>query len=44
MSSPRPRGLTLHVRLIEGEDTQHVLEAIFKALGVALAQACRPGA
>ena len=37
-------GLTLHVRLIEGTDTQHVLEAIFKALGVALAQACRaPG-
>jgi imidazoleglycerol-phosphate dehydratase len=33
-------GLTLHVRLIEGEDTQHVLEAIFKALGVALASAC----
>lgn len=32
-------GLTLHVRLIEGEDTQHVLEAIFKALGVALGQA-----
>ena len=29
-------GLTLHVRLIEGEDTDHVLEAIFKALGVAL--------
>jgi imidazoleglycerol-phosphate dehydratase len=35
-------GVTLHVRLIEGTDTQHVLEAIFKALGVALAQACRP--
>jgi imidazoleglycerol-phosphate dehydratase len=35
-------GLTLHVRLIEGRDTQHVLEAIFKGLGVALAQACRP--
>jgi len=34
-------GLTLHVRLVEGKDTQHVLEAIFKALGVALAQACR---
>jgi imidazoleglycerol-phosphate dehydratase len=33
-------GLTLHVRLIEGRDTQHVLEAIFKALGVALVQAC----
>jgi imidazoleglycerol-phosphate dehydratase len=35
-------GLTLHVRLIEGRDTQHVLEAIFKALGAALAQSCRP--
>ena len=34
-------GLTLHVRLIEGKDTQHVLETIFKSLGVALAQACR---
>jgi imidazoleglycerol-phosphate dehydratase len=34
-------GLTLHVRLLDGEDTQHVLEAIFKALGVALAQSCR---
>jgi imidazoleglycerol-phosphate dehydratase len=37
-------GLTLHVRLIEGRDTEHVLEAIFKALGVALAQASRPRA
>jgi imidazoleglycerol-phosphate dehydratase len=35
-------GLTLHVRLIHGEDSQHVLEAIFKALGAALAQATRP--
>ena len=35
-------GLTLHVLLVEGSDTQHVLESIFKALGVALAQACRP--
>jgi imidazoleglycerol-phosphate dehydratase len=32
--------VTLHVRLLDGTDTQHVLEAIFKALGVALAQAC----
>jgi len=31
--------LTLHVRLIEGKDTDHVLEAIFKALGVALSEA-----
>ncbi len=29
-------GLTIHVRLFEGEDSQHVLEAIFKALGAAL--------
>jgi imidazoleglycerol-phosphate dehydratase len=35
-------GLTLHVRLIDGSDTQHVLEAIFKALGAALARAARP--
>ena len=34
-------GITLHVRLIDGEDSQHVLEAIFKALGGALAQASR---
>ena len=33
--------LTMHVRLIDGSDTHNVLEAIFKALGVALAQACR---
>ena len=35
-------GLTVHVRLIEGADPQHVLETIFKSLGVSLAQACRP--
>jgi imidazoleglycerol-phosphate dehydratase len=34
-------GVTLHVRLIGGDDSQHVLEAIFKALGVALSQAAR---
>jgi imidazoleglycerol-phosphate dehydratase len=34
--------LTLHLRLLHGEDTEHVLSAIFKALGVALAQATRP--
>jgi imidazoleglycerol-phosphate dehydratase len=33
-------GVTLHVRLLNGTDSQHVLDAIFKALGVALAQAC----
>ena len=35
-------GLTLHVRLIDGDDAEHVLETIFKGLGAALAQACRP--
>jgi imidazoleglycerol-phosphate dehydratase len=35
-------GVTLHVRLIHGDDSQHVLEAIFKALGAALALAIRP--
>ena len=34
-------GITLHVRLVAGDDAQHVLEAMFKALGVALARACR---
>ena len=34
-------GLTIHVRLMEGEDTGHALAAIFKALGVALARATR---
>lgn len=33
-------GLVLHVRLLNGTDSGHVLEAIFKGLGVALAQAC----
>jgi imidazoleglycerol phosphate dehydratase HisB len=36
-------GLTIHVRLIEGENSQHVLSAIFKALGVALARATKGG-
>lgn len=36
-------GLTVHVRLIEGEDTGHALAAIFKALGLALARASSPG-
>jgi imidazoleglycerol-phosphate dehydratase len=35
-------GLTVHVRLLDGDDAQHVLETIFKSLGVALAQAGRP--
>jgi imidazoleglycerol-phosphate dehydratase len=34
-------GLNLHVRLIEGRDPQHVLAAMFKAVGAAVGQACR---
>ncbi len=33
-------GLVLHIRLLNGTDSGHVLEAIFKGLGAALAQAC----
>lgn len=33
-------GLTVHVRLLHGVETQHVLDAIVKALGLALAEAC----
>jgi imidazoleglycerol-phosphate dehydratase len=35
-------GLTIHVRLLHGENTEHVLDAIAKALGLALAEACSP--
>ena len=35
-------GLNLHVRVLEGDDPQHVLASIFKAVGAALGQACRP--
>jgi imidazoleglycerol-phosphate dehydratase len=35
-------GLNLHIRVLEGKDPEHVLVAIFKALGAALGQACRP--
>ena len=35
-------GLNIHVRVLEGRDPEHVLAAIFKALGAAVGQACRP--
>jgi len=34
-------GLNLHIRLLEGRDPQHVLDAIFKAVGAALGEAVR---
>jgi imidazoleglycerol-phosphate dehydratase len=35
-------GLTLHVDMLHGENGHHILEAIFKALGRALAVAAGP--
>lgn len=35
-------GLTLHVDLLRGENSHHILEAIFKGLGRCLRQATRP--
>jgi imidazoleglycerol-phosphate dehydratase len=35
-------GLNVHIRVLEGREPEHVLAAIFKALGAALGQACRP--
>jgi imidazoleglycerol-phosphate dehydratase len=40
LSLAEAAGLTIHVRLIEGEEADHAVEAIFKALGVALGAAC----
>jgi imidazoleglycerol-phosphate dehydratase len=36
-------GLNVHIRVLEGKDPQHVLLAIFKALGAAIGQACAIG-
>ena len=35
-------GLTLHVSVLHGENTHHIIEAVFKALGRALGQAVSP--
>ncbi|MCL2357784.1 MAG: imidazoleglycerol-phosphate dehydratase HisB [Defluviitaleaceae bacterium] len=32
-------GITLHINLVYGKNAHHILEAIFKAVGIALAQA-----
>jgi imidazoleglycerol-phosphate dehydratase len=34
-------GITLHINLEYGRNTHHLLEAIFKAFGIALGQACK---
>ncbi len=35
-------GMTLHVDLLHGENTHHIIEAVFKALGRALSLAVQP--
>lgn len=35
-------GLTLHIQVTHGENTHHIIEAVFKALGRALGQAVSP--
>jgi imidazoleglycerol-phosphate dehydratase len=37
----RAADVVVHVRLAHGEEPSHVLDSIFKALGVALGEACR---
>ena len=36
----REMGLTVHIRMLAGENTHHIIEGIFKSLGRALRQAC----
>ena len=36
----RAAGITLHVRLITGRNTHHIIEGIFKAFGRVMAQGC----
>lgn len=36
----RNAGITLHIRMLDGENTHHIIEAVFKATGRVLAQAC----
>ena len=35
-------GLTLHINVAQGDNTHHIIEAVFKALGRALGQAVSP--
>lgn len=36
----REMGLTVHIKMLAGENTHHIVEGVFKALGRALRQAC----
>ena len=36
----REMGLTIHVKLLAGENSHHIIEAVFKGMGRALRRAC----
>ena len=36
----REMGLTVHIKMLAGENTHHIIEAVFKGLAHALRQAC----
>lgn len=36
----REMGLTIHVRMLAGENSHHIIEGVFKAMGRALRKAC----
>ena len=36
----REMGLTIHVKMLSGENTHHIIEAVFKGMGRALRAAC----
>src|SRR5690606_4833083 len=36
-------GITLHLRVLRGRDRHHIVEAAFKAFGLALRHALKPG-
>ena len=37
----REAGVTLHIRLMAGQNTHHIIEAVFKGFGRAMRQACQ---
>ncbi len=40
MAFAREMGLTIHLKLMAGENTHHIIEAVFKGMARALRQAC----
>ena len=36
----REMGAAIHIKMLEGENTHHIIEAVFKGMGRTLRQAC----